>query len=33
MAVAPNGHYIACFTHEGFITIVPTSFDSKVVSY
>lgn len=32
MAVAPNGQYLACFTHEGFVTVVNSTFETKVNS-
>jgi hypothetical protein len=33
MAVAPNGRFLACFTADGFLTVLTTSFTQKVLTF
>ena len=33
MAVAPNGRFLACFTASGILTVMSTSFTTKVLDF
>lgn len=33
MALAPNGRFLACFTQDAMVTVVSTSFDTKVLDF
>merc|ERR1719424_824685 len=33
MAIAPNGRFLACFTASGILTVMSTSFTTKVLDF